>query len=245
MPEVKVKSVKSNVQKIVIQAYTDNRFNKELKDLSFTVPINPEQLGQKFEIKHDQSTAAGNQGTSGKYSFTLPEELKLDFVLDNTNTITGNVHQGRPVADQVNELLKVVYVVHGPTHQPNFLKIGWNENPIFGIHRATFECRLKSLEINYVLFNREGVPLRAKVSSVFTAYIEDEKRVKQEDNQSPDLTHSITAAPSDRLWLMTQEIYNDPKYVTQVAQFNALDTFRDIEFGKPYKFPPFDKEETQ
>ena len=162
MSEIKVKSVKSNVQKIVIQSFKDKKFADCKGCPSFTVPINPEQFSQKFEVKSDVSQGSGSQGTSGKYGNTLPEELKLDFFLDNTNTVVGNVYQGMPIPDQVAELLDTVYRMDGETHQPNFLKIGWNSKEIFGANSATFECKLKSLDINYVLFNSEGEPLRAR-----------------------------------------------------------------------------------
>ena len=243
MPDITPKGANANVQKIVIQAYRDKKFSDSKGLSTFTVPINPEQLRHKLEVKSDKTTGAGNQGTSTKFSLTLPEELKLDFILDNTNTIHGNVHQGIEVPDQVDNLLKTVYNVHGPTHQPNYLKIGWNSKEVFGSNKTTFECRLKSLDINYVLFSSDGVPLRAKISASFVAFIEDEKRVKEQDNQSPDLTHIRNAVPGDALWRMTNEIYGDPKYVLQIARFNGLDSFRSIEFGEDYKFPPFDKNE--
>ncbi|MEM8487066.1 MAG: hypothetical protein AAF564_16050 [Bacteroidota bacterium] len=227
----------------MIQAYRDKKFSDAKGLPTFTVPINPEQLQHKLQVKNDKTTAAGNQGSATKYSFTLPEELKLDFVLDNTNTIHGNAYQGIGVPDQIDNLLKTVYNVHGPTHQPNYLKIGWNKKEVFGSNKTTFECRLKSLDINYVLFNSEGIPLRAKVSASFVAFIEDEKRVKEQDNQSPDLTHIRNALPGDALWRMTNEIYGSPDYVTQIARFNDLDSFRAIAPGADYQFPPFDKNE--
>jgi hypothetical protein len=243
MSEIAVKSVKTNVQKVVIQAFKDKKFTDYAGMPSFTVPINPEQFNQKFEVKSDQTQGSGNQGTAGKYGVTLPEELKLDFFLDHTNTVAGNVYQNMKVPEQVHKLLETVYNMHGPTHQPNFLKIGWNSNPIFGSNKTTFECKLKSLDINYVLFNAEGEPLRAKVSAVFVAFVEDQKRVQQQDTQSPDLTHVRTATPADSLWMMTHKIYGDPKYVLQIARENKLDTFRRINAGDEYHFPPFDKAE--
>ena len=243
MPEITPKSVNANAQKIIIQAYKDKKFSDSSGMPSFTVPINPEQLRHKLEVKSDETSGAGNQGTSSKFSLTLPEQLKLDFILDNTNTIHGNVHQGIEVPDQVDNLLRTVYSVHGPTHQPNYLKIGWTKKEVFGSKKTTFECRLKSLDINYVLFASDGVPLRAKISASFVAFIEDEKRTREEDNQSPDLTHIRNATPADSLWRMTHDIYGDPKYVLQIARVNGLDSFRQIAAGQEYRFPPFDKNE--
>jgi nucleoid-associated protein YgaU len=231
-----------NVTKIVIKAYRDknvqNSFVRE-----FVVPINPEQLSQKFEVKSNQQQSSGNQGTSNNFGVTLPEELKLDFYLDNTNTIEGNVHQGTPVPQQVRDLLATVYYVDGQSHKPLFLKIGLGQNNIFGDNKPTFDCSLKSLDINYVLFTAQGEPLRAKVSASFGAHVEDRQRVREEDRSSPTRTHVRTTRPNDRLWLMTNEIYGDPRYVMQVARENDLDTFRQIKPGSQVFLPPFDRTE--
>lgn len=232
-----------NVKKILIQAYKDKTFNSKIDELLFTVPINPEQFSQKFEVKQDEKQGSGNQGTSGKYTATAPEELRLEFFLDGTKTVAGNAYANEPVHKQVELLLKTVYLMNGDTHQPNFLKIGWNESPVFGEHKTTFDCRLKSLDINYVLFNINGEPLRAKVAASFSAYVEDKKRAKQEDKKSPDLSQIRAAMPFDSLWLMTHRIYDDPRFVVQIARANNLDTFRRIVPGREYVFPPIDKTE--
>lgn len=210
---------------------------------SFVVPINPEQLAQKFEVKSDDKQGSGNQGSKGDFGVTLPEELKLDFYLDNTNTIDGNVHQGTPVTEQVKNLLRTVYYVDGKAHRPLFLKIGFGKNNIFGDNKPTFDCTLKSLDINYVLFKPDGEPLRAKVSASFKAHVEDEKRVREEDKSSPDLTHVRTVLPGDQLWLMAHRIYGAPDYLLQVAQANNLNTLRQIKPSEELTFPPFDPAE--
>ena len=126
-------------QKIIIQAYKDKRFDSSQGMPSFTIPINPEQFSQKFELKNDNSQGSGNQGTSSKYGLTLPEELKLDFILDNTNTVSGNTLQGTPVPRQVRQLLATVYDMNGKNHQTNVLRIGWSDQRIFGANKQTFE----------------------------------------------------------------------------------------------------------
>ncbi len=248
MADINVKSRDSNVQKIVIQAFKQKPVNGSSPSPfnTFTVPINPENLSQKFEIKQENQQASGNQGTSGKYVATLPEELRLDFYLDNTNTVSGNVLQGTIVPEQVRQLLEVVYKMESESHRPNFLKIAWNNQELFGPNKFVFDCQLKSLDIQYVLFNRGGEPLRAKVSAVFSAYVEDKKRTREEGKggkESPDLTHVRTATPGDRLWLMTQRIYESTTPLLQVALLNDLTTFRQLETGKEIFFAPYDRTE--
>lgn len=232
----------NNVTKIEIQGFRDKTL-RTTKVGSFVVPINPDQLSQKFEVKSDDKQGSGNQGTKTNFGVTMPEELKLDFYLDNTNTITGNVHQGTPVPDQVKNLLRTVYYMDGQAHRPLYLKIGFGKNDIFGDNKPTFDCTLKSLDISYVLFKPDGEPLRAKVSAVFKAHVEDQKRVREEDKNSPDLTHVRTAVPGDQLWLMAHRIYGSPDYLLQVAQANNRNTLRRLTPSEKLTFPPFSRTE--
>ena len=47
----------------------------------------------------------------------------------------------------------------------------------------------------------------------------------------------------ERLDLVTYDIYNDPKYVLQLAKVNKQISIRNIAAGTELYFPPFDKNE--
>ncbi len=232
-----------NVSKIVIQAYKDKNLSQKEPQVSFTIPINPENLSQKFEIKSNTDQATGDQGTSGRFGATPPEELRLDFYLDNTNTVAGNTMQGTPVPEQVRKLLETVHKMNEETHKPFFLKIAWSNKELFGVQKTTFDCHLKTLDIQYVLFNPQGEPLRAKISASFVEHLSDEKRTKKEGKKSADLTHVQTASPIDRLWLMSHKVYGQPIPLLQVARANNLTTFRKLEPGTEIVLPPYDRTE--
>ncbi len=238
-----INEVGKNVSKIVIQAYRDKKLTDKEPEMSFTVPINPETLSQKFELKLDTSQPHGSQKTSVKYTATPPDELRLEFYLDNTNTIAGNTMQGKPVPDQVRLLLETVHKMDGKSHKPYYLKIAWSAKELFGVKKTTFDCQLKTLDIQYVLFNPEGEPLRAKVSATFVEHVDDSKAAKEEGKSSPDLTHIFTAAPAEKLWLTAHKIYGEPIPLLQVTRANNFTTFRRIEPGIEIVLPPYDRTE--
>ena len=70
---------------------------------------------------------------------------------------------------------------------------------------------------------------------------EEEQRVLEENNHSPDLTHFRIVKKGDTLHLMCFKIYGDSKYYIQVAQVNKLGNFRNLAVGSEIFFPPFDK----
>jgi hypothetical protein len=204
----------------------------------FALPINPENYAMTYKIEVDQTGGHGNSGADIKYKKTPPEQLKLEFIFDNTGTVMGNILDGTSVQKQVQDFMAIVYHVDGESHKPNYLKILWGENLMTG-SVVGFNCMLTQLDINYTLFARTGEPLRAKLTAQFTNYVEAEARLKQrQDHRSPDLTHIRTVELGDRLTLMTHKIYDDQSYYLKVAKANNLTTFRKLKIGADIIFPP-------
>lgn len=221
---------KANVEKIVIRPFLNPQQDKKAGG-DFVIPVNPESYSQAYKIEAKEKSTGGNQGSAPEYKFTSPEQLKLDFTLDNTGTIEGNILEGTPVPEQVKKLLDVVYKMQGEAHRPGILKIKWGTF-------FTFDCVLASLDINYVLFKPDGEPLRAKISATFTQYTEPKKRARQEDKRSPDLTRVIRVADGDTLPLLSYRSYGDPKYYLQIAYANKMMSVRPLRTGDELVFPP-------
>ena len=223
--------------KVLIDAYDDERFQKKSKidPNPISLPVNPESFTQNFKVELNQQQGQGNQSTNSDYKGTKPEELKLDFTLDGTNTIQGYVYNGddHSVKGQLDIFMNAVYNMKGKIHRPHFLKVRWG--------KFVFPCILTNLDLNYTLFKADGDPLRIKVSATFLNYVAQKERVAREGKESPDLTHIKQVKAGDRLDAMTSDIYNDPKYVTQIARANDLTTFRKISPGAQMIFPPLDK----
>lgn len=217
--------------KVTIQAFKDKKLQEKSAD--FVLPINPEKYGQKFSVKYDVKPAQGAQGVEAKFQSSAPEELKLDFLFDATNTVYGYAQPDKSVPEQIAEFKSVVYDLQGEIHQPRYLKVIWTD--------FTFDCILTELELTYTLFNSDGTPLRAQVSCTFLNYKETERRVIEEGKSSPDLTHVRTAKASDTLPLMVHNIYGDPSWYLEVARYNKMTNFRRLSAGQDVVFPPVDK----
>lgn len=220
----------ANVTKIVIRPFLNQKQDKRAGE-DFIIPVNPESYSQAYKVELKEKPAGGNQGSAPEYKFTSPEELKLEFTLDNTGTIEGNVYQGTAVPKQVEKLLAVVYKMQGEAHRPSILKIQWGSF-------FTFDCVLSTLDINYVLFKPDGEPLRAKVNATFKQYTEPQIRSRKEDKKSPDLTRVIRVADGDTLPNLSYKSYSDPKYYPQVAYANKLMSIRTLRTGDELVFPP-------
>ncbi|MBQ4818582.1 hypothetical protein [Aquimarina sp. MMG016] len=238
--------------KITIEAFDNENFAASSKsDITpnpIYLPINPESFTQNFKVEFNQEQGQGNQSTDSRYSGTKPEELKLDFIFDGTNSIQGynskldknfvrdQTFEESPlsVKEQLKIFMNTVYDMNGDIHKPHFLKVKWGDG-------FKFQCILSNLDLNYTLFQSNGEPLRVKASATFLNYIAQEERVARERKSSPDLTHARQVKAGDRLDNMVYDIYNNSKYITQVAKANGLTSFRKITPGRELVFPPIDK----
>lgn len=226
------------LQKLVIRSFANRDFTGEDRERKFTAPVNPESFTKNLKIEHDVRRGHGNHGTEVTFKSTAPEELRLEFVLDGTGTIEGyfEEYKSLEVHEQLDKFLKCAYNFDGNIHSPRFLIVFWGSE-------IDFRCVLSNLDINYTLFNSNGRPIRAKLTATFLNYVAREERLARERQNSPDLTHYRKVKQSDRLDLMTYNIYNDSKYFLQVGRVNTLSSIRNIRPGSELYFPPFDKNE--
>lgn len=234
------------MEKLRIYAFTDQNFVDPGEGISnvdpaFLAPINPESFTKNLKVDLDERRGHGNDGTDLRFKSTVPEELRLDFILDGTQTMEGyggedSTLKTMPVHDQLKKFLNSVYKYEGQIHRPKFLLLIWGSE-------IRFRCILSSLDINHTLFNTKGEPLRARLTATFLNYKAREERLAQERQSSPDLTHHRKVKEGDRLDLMTFKIYNDVKYFLQVGRANNLSYIRNIQPGLDLYFPPFDKNE--
>ena len=222
--------------KLTFHVFKDKRFQREDTAKKFVAPINPEQFSQSFKVEHDDKQAQGTQELDPKFKKTKPQELSLDFTLDGTGVVPDKENPGefhREVPDQVRRFLEAVYIMKKDTHKPAFLKIIWGS--------FIFKGLLTECQVNYNLFSPEGKPLRAKLSTKYLGYVEQELRVKKEGKQSPDITHVRKVKGDDRLDQLTYAIYNDPAYYLEVARVNNLSSVRRLDTNRDLIFPPVEK----
>jgi hypothetical protein len=234
-------SDRKKLEKLVIRSFENRDFSGEDPARKFMTPINPESFTQTFKVNADTSHGHGNPGTEAKYKSTEPEQLKLEFILDGSKTMEGyggenKDYISRKVHDQLEDLKKCVYNFDGKIHRPRFLVVMWGSE-------VNFKCVLSNLDLNYTLFEPDGSPLRVKVSATFLAHKSREQLLAESKASSPDLTHFRKVKQGDRLDLLTNSIYNNPKYFMQIGKVNGLTTLRQVIPGTNLYFPPFNKNE--
>ncbi len=214
--------------KMKIVAFSDGKYNKKVSD--YGVMINPETIKWDRTIEYNKKQAPDNSSPSVKYKKSLGQNLSFDLVID----CTGIVDSSRvDLPSEVKKLKEVIYSYQGNIHRPNFLSIHWGRS-------FTFQGVLTNFDTNYSYFKPDGTALRAKVSLKFISYTDLAKVTKQENKQSPDMTHLVNVVAGDSLPQLSHDIYDTSNYYLQLAKYNGLNKFRRIEPGSQLVFPPIE-----
>jgi hypothetical protein len=219
----------AQLEKLYIVPYNDPEY-QTIAGLPFFALINPETYTFKYKIEFCETQAPGTSGVALKFNKMPPQEFNFDFLFDGTGVINDTGTPALPVADQLDDFRHKVLLYQGNIHRPFYLKIHWGT--------LLFKGVLTSMDIEFKLFRPDGSPVRAIAKCAFKGTVEENLRVALENPASPDITHERKVMASDRLPVMTQKIYNDKKYYIDVAAFNKLDSFRNIETGVRILFPP-------
>lgn len=242
------------LEKLKIKTFKAERRQEGLKELyyshsdkdTYEAMFNPESYSFKYENKFQEHQGINTSGRSARYVLTKARELSMKFIMDDSSERAGLLSgasslsvevpilkkrfQRETVYDQVEEFLNLTTRMDGDIHAPRFLRLEWGD--------LIYDCRVKSVDVKYTLFNRSGKAIRAELDVDFLEDIEPVKLIKQTRKSSPDLTHTRTVVSDDTLPLMAYRIYHDPSQYIRVAHANKINNFRKLKLNSDLKFPP-------
>jgi len=246
------------IDKMRIEVYPSKEYN-ELEAETIYVQFNPEKYIQKHNVVFCEGQAMGSTGSDLKFNKIEEEEVTFDFLFDSSGvappgkTVKGKGPEKSPdiggditaslkpaivnpatkietVEKEVENFRKSLMGYNGDKHQTAYLKLLWGG--------YSLSCRLKSMDIEYSLFRKDGRPLRAKIKCLFKGTTDYKVMIAEENKQSPDLTHTRVMMMNDSLALLSEDIYENNNYYIDVARSNKLLSFRKISTGKKINFPP-------
>jgi hypothetical protein len=201
---------------------------------SIALLINPAQLKLSRSVSLKKITPLGGVGQGQKFNQMPPSDLSFSVVFDGTGVVPKPAGSTLPddVEEQLEALLKVIYVYAGDKHEPNIVQVVWGS--------LLFVGRLTSFVTDYTLFKPNGHPLRATAALAFSSYMSIEEAKLEANASSPDLSHVVEVRAGDTLPLLCQRIYGDGRYYPAVARFNRLSSFRVLRPGMHLHFPPLE-----
>ncbi len=222
------------LEKLKIESFADAARKTAIG--SFEAMFNPESYSLTYKNVYSKRQAINSTGVTGGYAMSKPECISLKLILDGTGVnVYGLTSLMKPVDiyKQVQEFLELTSYMDGDIHEPRHLTLIWGD--------LTFKGRLSSVQVGYSLFDTGGRPLRAELQTEFFGQIETAERLKQENKNSPDLTHYRVVRAGDQLPLMCKQIYGNTAYYLLVAKANGIKSLRDLKPGQELFFPPIEK----
>lgn len=222
------------LEKMKIYAYNNPELSAQHQvGEPFVAMMNPETYSIDTKMEFNLAQGHGTSGQTPKFELKNPEEMSFEFLFDNTGIIDGSATEN--LTQKLQDFQAFLMGYDGTTHEPKFFKLAWGT--------LLFKGRCTGLNVNYKLFNPDGAPIRAQAKVTFKEFKEDNLRVADENNQSPDLTHYRLVKKGDTLPLMCFLIYGDSRHYLEVARANKLVNFRALTVGEEIFFPPFAKAE--
>jgi nucleoid-associated protein YgaU len=229
----------AHLQIIAYDRPAGNRRKNEVD--SFTVDFNPNTFSVNNKIEFQKADAKGSAGSDPQFDKIPPLEFTVEFTLDGTGVAAKRLAQANRgaynnqkqnyVKTKIKELRSVTGCeINGEIHRPNYVGLLWGTFDI--------KCVLTSLSIVYNLFDREGTPLRAKVTCNFLERLGPGEGSRASKFESPDLTKQVIVKEGDTLPLISKDKYESSSYYIQLAKANKLRNFRRLSPGMKLKLPP-------
>lgn len=214
--------------KMQIIAFADKDFSHAIKGQTIKLQINPTSLKCSIGLSYSNDKSVGKSDTEINYERSNGSTLSFDFIFDDTGIIP--IPQKQSLVEMINHLETIVYKINSETHEPNYLQINWGS--------FLFKGRMSSLIYDYTLFRPDGSPLRVKVSMTIKGYMSKLKESKMVGRQSSDLSRVVTLKSGENIPLLCKQIYGDSSYCFDVADYNNLADFRNVQIGTQLMFPP-------
>jgi len=216
---------------------SEDKFEVMLNPAEFThdysIAYNSSSAGEAAKSGANKNQAIGKAAPTPEFSAYDADTVNFNLVIDGTGVVAlPRPAPGGPddVATQIENLRKIVYEYDQDEHRPRVVQILWGS--------YKFNCRLKSMSVQFTLFKPNGEPLRAKLTLSFVQYISKQEESARADRQSPDLTKVVEVKAGDTLPLLCYRIYKDSSYYAEVARVNNLVSFRGLQPGSRLVFPP-------
>lgn len=208
---------------------------------SFEAQYDPDSYSRQFTnvFEGPQTIGINTSLPNARYAYSQASQLRFQIILDATpmggNAITDLLSAAATsgVTEEVERFLEVCYDYDGEIHQPRFLRVEWGT--------LSCACRLQSVDVQYIMFDRNGTPIRAKLDTVFVGDVSEETRTRTEDRRSPDLAKVHTVKAGESLPLLAQKAYNSSTYYLDLARYNQLDHFRELKSGMEIRLPSLEE----
>jgi hypothetical protein len=135
------------------------------------------------------------------------EKLTAELLVDTSDTLED-------VRERYVNKLRDLMNLNIELHAPPIVRFVWDRQVFVGV--------LESLNVSYVLFTPEGVPLRAKLSVALKEYRPAAVQVKERPTSSPDFDKTWVVRRGDTLSGIAGAVYRNASQWRAIADDNGI-----------------------
>lgn len=196
----------------------------------FQVLFNPTEY--TFEDSSKWQEQEGNR-RSPELQYTGGERRRLTMEL-----FFDSYEQNEDVRLYTGKLARLLVVTTDEKKngkRPSIVELRWGkDNPDTGF---PFKCVLENIKQQFVLFNREGTPVRAKVSVTFKEYELPKDEMQRNPRRRSFPAQTYTVREGDALSGIAADFWKDPMKWRFIADANKINNPRVLKAGEELIIP--------
>ena len=192
------------------------------KDRVIPVHFNPTEYQLQKANTFAEIPIPGLETPPIQYVRGASEKLTMELLVDTSDTLEN-------VREKYVGKLRNLLNKKGKLHAPPIVSFVWDKDIFTGV--------IESLNVTYLMFTPEGVPLRARLALVLKEYRPGEIQVKDRPMSSPNVEKSYTVRRGDTLSNIAAAVYRDPAAWREIARANRIRDPRRLAPGRVLLLP--------
>jgi nucleoid-associated protein YgaU len=150
------------------------------------------------------------------------EKLTVELLADTSGTLAD-------VRVQYTNPIRALMNINAELHAPPIVRLSWGTESFKGV--------VESLNLTFVLFTPDGIPLRAKIGLTLKEYRPVNVQVRQTPKNSPNVDKAYVVRRGDTLSGIAGALYRDSTQWRVIAAANNIVDPRDLQPGMKLTVP--------
>ena len=184
--------------------------------------FNPNAYTVDSSVNYGKRGTAGSDASVAQFVDGNAETLSMELFFD-----TSEADRAVDVRTEYTDYLDALLSVDDELNAPPVCRFVWGNG-------IDFTALLQRARKQFTRFQRDGVPVRARVDVVFQAY---EPANAQRSERTVDRPSTRTVTEGETLWALAADQYDDPTEWRTIAAHNDIDDPRSVEGGRTIELP--------
>ena len=205
---------------MAIQALTKKDVNKAVLLVEgkgkLSVQFNPVSFRIERRVSYVKCRQKENEANHTTFAGVVAPVMYVSLFFDTSGGVAFNgmdtMMKGN-VSELVDEFTAYTQIIPG-LHRPPLVVFSWGT--------TLFPGFITEINTNYTMFDKDGIPLRARMDMVIEGYPEDGSGGAKIPLESPDRTKARVVSDSSSIWGLAGKEYDDVGRWREIAKANAI-----------------------